>query len=226
MWKIACFSWVLTFNDNQSEHETNTVAQLLKLFDAKMRKIHKNVSTWFNNWTIWGLKSQYVSSSIEASICHHYITQLTVACLKSCSLIVYSKYRTPLTHGLTLVPSWFRPAAGRLLDAHSLTVSAPSAALPPAVPHPKQTAFIPFIHWHSPRKPAHTHLPPLESAHCSTEPVKGITYCKIKLLSYFTSLSGWGLISVNHTHTQTHTEEKSQGLLDQLYFRTNQQHIS
>lgn len=158
MWKIliACFSWDLTFNDNQSEHETNTVAQLLKLFDAKMRKIHKNVSTWFNNWTIWGLKSQYVSSSIEASICHHYITQLTVACLKSCSLIVYSKYRTPLTHGLTLVPSWFRPAAGRLLDAHSLTVSAPSAALPPAVPHPKQTAFIPFIHWHSPRKPAHT----------------------------------------------------------------------
>lgn len=169
---------------NQSEHEAYTVTERLNFLMLKCAKYtktfpHLSITEQFGNLNLHLYDLVLMRPSVTITI-----TQIKVKCLKSC-LIVSSKYRIPLTHGLTLVPSWFRPAAGRLLDAHSLTVSAHSAALPPAVPHPKQTAFIPFIHWHSPRS-LHTHLPPLESAHCSTEPVKGITCCKIKLLSYFT----------------------------------------
>ena len=83
-------------------------------------------------------------------------------------LKIYTEYQGEIfAHRLTMVAPWLRPAAARSLAADSLTVCAPSAALPPRLSPPSKTnSAYPFIHWQDPHPPTHLQLPPLECAHC------------------------------------------------------------
>lgn len=54
---------------NQSEHEAYTVTERLNFLMLKCAKYSK---TFINNGAIRELKSPFVWSSIDASICHHY----------------------------------------------------------------------------------------------------------------------------------------------------------
>lgn len=167
-----------------------------------MRKINQSVFT-SEKWAIWALNFPFFLLCVQVPIS---ATRINAPVWTSFIWLFTLRTGIDFTHRLTVVSSWFRPAAGRLLAADSLTVSAPSAALPLAVPHPKQTAFIPSF--------TNTHLPPLESTRCSTEPVKGLV--RFKKRTYF-AISPHSYRHARLISTQAHQES---GLLDELYFLT------
>lgn len=111
---------------NQSEHEAYTVTERLNFLMLKCAKYsktfpHLSITEQFGNLNLHLYDLVLMRPSVTITI-----TQIKVKCLKSC-LIVSSKYRIPLTHGLTLV----RRGSVQLLVVYwTLTLSRSLLTLP------------------------------------------------------------------------------------------------